>query len=236
MGKSAEQRWQIFKETFLRAQELSMLRCKSQEGKARDQHGWTRICWSNWRARRECTGSGSRDRYWGKSERKLLGCVGMRSRNPRPSLNLTLQGMPRRTRRASTGSSARKGKPRRLWPPGEWHRQAGNSWQGEGWGTWQHICLSLDSNYCLSNSPQMLGLVGGVWEGHIPPTVGQDQVRGHLKILNIQNWMGCIRWDACQSPEGTGWCSCQASLYEIWKVKIRWSPRWLEKWQYHTHF
>jgi len=39
MGKSAEQRWQIFKETFLRAQELSMLRCKSQERKARDQHG-----------------------------------------------------------------------------------------------------------------------------------------------------------------------------------------------------
>jgi len=37
MGKGAEQSWQIFKEAFLRAQELSIHRCR-QEKKARDWH------------------------------------------------------------------------------------------------------------------------------------------------------------------------------------------------------
>jgi len=32
------------------------LAVQSQERKAREQHGWTGTCWSNWRERRTCTG------------------------------------------------------------------------------------------------------------------------------------------------------------------------------------
>jgi len=35
----------------------------NQERKARDCHGGTTASWSNWRARRKCTGSGGRERY-----------------------------------------------------------------------------------------------------------------------------------------------------------------------------
>lgn len=35
--------------------------------KARDCYGWTTTFWSDWRARRKCTGNGSRDRYPGRS-------------------------------------------------------------------------------------------------------------------------------------------------------------------------
>jgi len=45
--KGAEQNWQIFKDAFHRVQELSVLRVRNQERKARDQHGCLETCWSN---------------------------------------------------------------------------------------------------------------------------------------------------------------------------------------------
>ena len=46
MGKGEEQSWHIFKEAFLRAQELSIPRCnKSVKEDKRLQ--WTGTCWSN---------------------------------------------------------------------------------------------------------------------------------------------------------------------------------------------
>ena len=36
----------------------------------------------------------------------------------------------------------------------------------------------------------MLGLVGGDWRSNIPPTVSEDQVRDHLRNLNIHKSVG----------------------------------------------
>ena len=86
--KGAEQSWQIFKDAFQRAQKLSIPSYKKsgKDGK--------RLAWmsqdlsrrSNWlvkQARRKCIGSGSRDRYPGKSIGMLPGYVGIGSGRPR---------------------------------------------------------------------------------------------------------------------------------------------------------
>jgi len=71
--RGAEQSWHIFKNAFHRVQELSVPRYKKsgKEGKGP--------------ARGNFTGSGSRDRYPGKSIGMLPSCVGMTSGRPRCS-------------------------------------------------------------------------------------------------------------------------------------------------------
>ena len=46
------------------------------------------------------------------------------------------------------------------------------------------------SDNCSSHSPQMFGLVGEDQGSNIPPTVSEDQVRDHLRNLNIYKPMG----------------------------------------------
>lgn len=45
----------VQRRTFLKSQELFIPVVTRQEKKARDQHGWTGVCWSNSIARRKCT-------------------------------------------------------------------------------------------------------------------------------------------------------------------------------------
>lgn len=46
--------------------------------------------------------------------------------------------------------------------------------------------------------------------------------------MNIHKSMGLD--EMYISPEGTDWCSCQATHYGIWKVMtVRQSPWWMEK-------
>ena len=46
-----------------------------------------------------------------------------------------------------------------------------------------------------------------------------------------------VWWHASQGSEWTGWCGCQATLHQSWKVlSVRWTPQWLEKGRHHSHF
>lgn len=63
---------------------------------------------SNWRARKTCAGSGSRDRYLGRRVVMLLGFIGMGSGRPRPKWNWTQQVVQRGVRKASIGTSTGK--------------------------------------------------------------------------------------------------------------------------------
>ena len=45
------------------------------------------------------------------------------------------------------------------------------------------------SDKCSSHSSQTFGLIGGDRGSNVPPTVSEDQVRGHLRNLNIHKSM-----------------------------------------------
>ena len=79
--------WQIFKEAFLSTQQLSISRY-SKLGKEGKRPAWLKgDLLVKQESKKKCTGARNRDRYCGKSIKKLLGCVGMGSERPRPSLN-----------------------------------------------------------------------------------------------------------------------------------------------------
>ena len=150
-----------------------------------------------------------------KSIRKLLGCVGMESRRPRPLVYWTWLGMPERIRKASIGTSTRKQKSRRAYsPPSEWHRQAGND-KGKA-EVLNNFFASVFLDDCLPHGPQTFGLVGGDWGSNVPyhckwragswPPEESEHPQGYGP-----------QWDAFQSPRGIGWCGCQATLHDFFK-------------------
>ena len=74
--RGTEQSWQLFKDVFHRAQELSIPKCK-KSGSEGKRPAWLRQETLVKLRRGNCTGSGSRDWLPGKSIGKLPGCVEM---------------------------------------------------------------------------------------------------------------------------------------------------------------
>ena len=82
----------------------------------------TRTCWSNWKARRKCTGSGNRG---------AAGLCWDEVRKAKAQLKMDLSRV-RRVKKASIGTSTGKVKSRRVYPSSGQYMQAGNNGQGEG--------------------------------------------------------------------------------------------------------
>lgn len=116
-GQGTEQSWKILKETFFRVQELSILRCSKSGKKGKS------LAWLNWdllmklKSKKKMQDTVNRGGCCEKSIRKMWGCVGMGSGSARCSLNWMWLGMPQRTRKASTGTSTRRGESRRAYCP-----------------------------------------------------------------------------------------------------------------------
>jgi len=77
--RGAEQSWQIFKDAFHRAQEPSVPKYKRSVKVGKGPAWLSQDLLVKLKGKGNCIGSGSRDRYPGKSMGMLPGCVGMGS-------------------------------------------------------------------------------------------------------------------------------------------------------------
>lgn len=101
LGHRRRMSWQDFKDTFLRAQELSPSPCIRNKAEAT----WlSKDLMVKLRVGRKCTGSGSRDMWPRKNTGMLSGCAEMWSGKPKYRWNWTWQNLWKITRRDSTGT------------------------------------------------------------------------------------------------------------------------------------
>jgi len=105
----------MFMEAFFRVLELSMPRCR-KSGKEGKRLAWLNLDLLVKLKSKKKMHRQRKQELW-KNRRKLLGCVEMRSEKTRPSLKQTWLGVPKRTSKASIGTSVRKGKSTRVYPP-----------------------------------------------------------------------------------------------------------------------
>lgn len=59
----------------------------------------------------------------------------------------------------------------------------------EDWGTWQHFFASVFTHKCSSHSTKLSKFKGRNWQNE-EPTVGKDQVWGHLRSLKVDKSVG----------------------------------------------
>ena len=115
--KEAEQSWQIFKETFLRAQELSIPRCRKSVKEYKE------LAQLNWDLMVKLQSKRKMHRLWKQGQvmweeyKEAARLCRDGVRKPKAQHELNLDGMPKGTRKASTGTSTRKEKSRRAYPP-----------------------------------------------------------------------------------------------------------------------
>ena len=106
--KEAEQSWQIFKETFLRAQELSIPRCRKSVKEYKE------LAQLNWDLMVKLQSKRKMHRLWKQGQvmweeyRDAAGLCRDGVRRAKAQLELDLAGVQRSIRKASTGTSTRR--------------------------------------------------------------------------------------------------------------------------------
>jgi len=188
--RGAEQSWMIFKDPFHTEQELSVLRCNksSKEGK--------RLAWlsqdmlDKLKGKGNCTDSGSRDKYLGKSIEMLPSCVGIGPGRPRQKLELNLVREAKNNMKGFYRYVSQKWKVKESIP------SVMNKYE-------KLVSIDEEKDEVLNNffasvftgklSPQpspVDGLQYGDQRGKALPTVREDQVRDLLRNLNVHKSMG----------------------------------------------
>lgn len=148
----------------------------------------------------------------------------MGSGRPKHVWSWTLQGTQRVVRRASVSMSARKWRSKKACLAlNERNWQTGNNGEG-GWGIQPHF---LPQSSLATSLPHLIhGWTTRQGPGEQSPSHCKQR-SGLWPPKELEHaYVYRTWWDASQTPERIGWCSCQAAHHDIWKVMaLRWTPQ-----------
>jgi len=143
--RGTQQSWQMFKETFCRAQELSVPRC-NKSGKEGKRPAWlSQDLLVKLKGKRELCRQWNQEKGSREEYRDAAGLSRDELRRARSQLELNLAKDSKNNKKGFYRYVNHKRKVKECLPPhpDEQDCQTGNSGQGEGWGTQQVFCLSL---------------------------------------------------------------------------------------------